>query len=463
MSNEILPTLPSIFVEKEPGFYFVDFGTGCRAEKIKDFVPRYTPLPRKYCEWVVEQIKRQTSPDYIRIIITQGQQFFGYLKKYKPEIYQNHYVISKKLSLEVFEHALYTWKFALSTVQLQDVTINRYYKWLKYQVADDTFYYRVGQYNVSRSLQHALDEASELFAIPIHEIVGLRNIKGVRLIDALVFEFLLSTGLRKGEAQQLQARDIIFNENCHDIETDLPSIYFRGSVSLLRPSLRLKNQFSRRKVYMSMLARELMIKWFRFNNIKPGSSQQVFAGAESPLGNMKKLHPTFYIDMLRKYKPHLHAVQESEGRLEGMQKFMSETTKSDALEHDDQNTDIDEDEMFRRKFIYGQMRQAIAKQKVEEDVKLKDIVISREYSGLWPHYMRHLAGMIMYYRCQSGARLNVEETRRFMGHGPKSNMLLTEYTHDYNYIQNDAEWKRVFAYTKLGWLDCRLKLPDTES
>lgn len=459
MSDELVEKLPDIFVEKEPGFYIVNLGYKPRADKIRDFVPAYVPLPRKFCEFIYEQIKNSKSVEYVRNVITCGRQFFGYLKMYKKEIYLDHYIINKDTSQGMMQHALYTWKFALSTYRLQENVISTYYKWLRRNVEDDVIYIRMVDSLRSKSLLDAISDPTNIFAIPIVEITSLRNTRNVSLVDALAFELLLSTGIRQGEAFQLQARDINLDETCHDIETDMPSLYFRGSVSLHRRSIKIKNASSRRKVYMSMLARELMIRWFRFRGIKPGSSEAIFTSIKNNfVCNFKKIHPTFYIDMIKKYKPHLHAIQESQGQLKGLQDYMSQLDKDDASEVKPESELSQEEtieESFKRRNISGKFRQALSMQKASADEKIGDIVISREYSSLWTHYMRYISGMLIYYRSQNGSRFNLEELRRHLGHSPGSLTALTVYTTNTKYIESDVEWERAFRYTKLGWIEAR--------
>lgn len=453
MSEEFVEKLPDIFEEQEPGYYVINLGYTPKPKKIRDISPPNVALPRKFCEFVYQIIKGGKSVDYTRNVITCGRQFFGYLQKYKPEIYKNHYIISKTTAQEVFDHCVNKWKLSISTIQLQDANVYSYYKWLKKQVEEDVFYFQITKNAINAKLLSDVQEkATKVFIAPLHEIISLRNTRGVSLQDALGFEFLLSTGLRSGECFQLQTRDINLDETCNDIETGMPSIYFRGSVSLHRVSIRAKSEASRRKVYMSLLARELMIRWYRFKNLKSGTQDRIFQPARE-ICVFDKISSTFYLDMLKKYKPHLHAIQEAGGKFQGLQDYMSQVAKDDAAENSDSFN-----EALEKKNINGQLRHALAKQEVDsQDKSVGDITVARDYKSLWPHYMRHVAGMLMYYRCQNGARFNLEEARRFMGHSYGSRMLTNVYTSDYSYIQSDDEWEKAFKFSKLGWIEARAK------
>lgn len=162
--------------------------------------------------------------------------------------------------------------------------------------------------------------------------------------------------------------------------------------------------------------------------------------------------------MIKKYKPHLHAIQESQGQLKGLQDYMSQLDKDDASEVKPESELSQEEtieESFKRRNISGKFRQALSMQKASADEKIGDIVISREYSSLWTHYMRYISGMLIYYRSQNGSRFNLEELRRHLGHSPGSLTALTVYTTNTKYIESDVEWERAFRYTKLGWIEAR--------
>ncbi len=99
------------------------------------------------------------------------------------------------------------------------------------------------------------------FVPSLEQIIRCRNYLNTKHIrQAVIFELLLSSGMRDGELSQLRVCDIKFGTKVVDKETGLPSAYVGGSIELRIDQINIKRSKSR-TVYFSVLAAKVLRKY----------------------------------------------------------------------------------------------------------------------------------------------------------------------------------------------------------
>jgi len=267
----------------------------------------------------------------------------------------------------------------------------------------------------------------------VNEILSIRAQKYQRLIHALVFELLLSTGLRSNELRQVRAEDITFDDIPYDFTDKMKSRYVGGSIKVYISRSRLKGKISR-KTYFSILASKLLKFYMELNRIPFKSEIPLFPYTEKMFGEW------------------LEKLTCSKITGDNITSVHSVTNRDENL------TDVDE---TKYDGINQELLDAIRRRKNRDKSKTnnqfhqdKTLVVSsnisqRKIDHVSPHSLRHFFTCLMYFRNYHGEKYSKIRLMEYLGHSTED-MYLT-YLSKLDLINSNTDWVKVLCGTSRDW------------
>lgn len=253
---------------------------------------------------------------------------------------------------------------------------------------------------------------------------------------ALVFEMLLSTGMRSGELRQIRACDINWASKPMDFEFNTLSPFVGGGVDLGAVGGHVIKRRKRRLVYFSKLAGKLLKFYIQKMGIDPSanipilpfSRKQVWSSI-APLQRYAKLSRGGQTDQMKRQVGFLDLNIE----------------------------EVDGSEEYKALLRNAQENEKRKKAKSDHPFydRLNKIEKVRKVT-LHPHSLRHFFAYVQYFRNWHGNRRDLLTLKCLMGHGHIDQTCA--YANSQLVVTSDLEWKQLmcgngFDYQRLFY-DC---------
>lgn len=310
-----------------------------------------------------------------------------------------------------------------STIKCDFTFLGSMFSWLRHEGVTTTNW-KMSEVATRQSPQR------ERFVPNVENIFLVRRQKKAKVRNAVLFELILSTGLRNKEVRQLRLGDIRFTHNVHDIEEDIKSPYVGGTIILNRASHALKTRKSR-VVYLSRIAANLMKVYIKVNGLE---------GADPSI----PLFPFNNMLVVRSVEKVTECVHNSSTQVANQETKIENTRKPGFMDIDSEMLkNVPED--IAKKIILSQKNEAKDEEsvqfKVEETVATTSAFHEKRRSVWNPHAIRHLFAMIQHYRSYFGLRGHMDSVRKLLGHTNTGTTQL--YLSDKELVCTDKQWKQI--------------------
>lgn len=315
---------------------------------------------------------------------------------------------------------------ALKTIHLEIASIKRFYDYLvEYNVIEKSPLPKVDTRN-------KLKQEGKYYAavLTAQQIFSVRR-RTLDLRVAAIFELLLSTGMRQGEARQIRACDIRWDMIPVDTQTGKPSQYVSATICLRKKYHSIKRR-EERDVYLNNIAGKLVKKYMEVIGIKN----------KVPLFPFDVKYMQQYVSYACSgiYDPENHPCIKKDHR----------GTKHAGVGSESYDDVLDEDliglppDFLRIMNISKDAIKKFAMKYKAENVLCGD---SRVAVKMHPHGLRHTFSNIQYYRSFSGRTQDAKEIKILMGHAAVETTQI--YLDLYHAINTEQEWIRLHNGTRM--------------
>lgn len=254
-------------------------------------------------------------------------------------------------------------------------------------------------------------------------IFRIRNLSnGFDLKTAVIFELLLSTGMRINELLQVRMGDVDFKDTVFDYELGKTSPYIGGSITVFSSrGIRLKSKG--RRVFFGRLAAKLLRKYIRDFKLE---------NCESDI----PLFPYTYKTIMKQM--HLVGMNAPKGILK-TNKIKTQQRESGFMDIDISKLKTPQE--YKDKLLRMQQQELNRQQ----DSKYKQASKLQRLRPLYLHChaLRHTFAAMMYYRNWAGQHHDLLSVRDLLGHSSVN--MTQKYVSLANLCKSEAAWKRIFV------------------
>lgn len=274
-----------------------------------------------------------------------------------------------------------------------------------------------------RAKVKAASGTTKLPLIPVYKDIQRFRRTEVRLEDAMLFEFGISSGLRRDELLSVRMCDVNMSKKAIDISTGVPSVHCGGTVTVSTMVSSTKGKRDR-LTYISPLAARLVRVYARVNSVKLDSQIPLFMSRQ----RIMVAFDSFNDDM-----------EWSASMDKGIHTRKTEDP-------------VDLGESFLA--LPAVMRAAyIARVKREREAT--HVPSGRkEGDRLTTHSMRYFFTSLMLYRTYAGHRNSIERVMELLGHSAPT--ITMYYLKKLSVIESDSEWGYVMLGTSSSWLNIKM-------
>lgn len=258
-------------------------------------------------------------------------------------------------------------------------------------------------------------------------IFAIREQRFCKTRTAVLFEMLLSSGMRIGEFQQLRANHIEWGIAPVDLTTNKASEFTAARIRLMRTRTQTKREKTR-VTYISQLAGRLMKRHLESMRIPLDSDHKVFPWSRSDVRHMlKKL---------------MHGVPGAKEAL------AAEDPKAQDSTDIDLDDDVDTTEEYKR-LIAANIASGESFKRRNEGLDPSQKRLSLPKSNFKAHGLRYAFTCLMYYRSYHGERHSEIRVQRMLGHTGIS--TTHHYLFELDMIPSDDVWIALMLGRKQDW------------
>lgn len=263
----------------------------------------------------------------------------------------------------------------------------------------------------------------------VNDILSLRSL-AVPIHQAAFFEFLISSGVRIGEALQVRWCDITPKDRPIDQIAGTFSKFAGASVSLNAQVMNIKNSVNR-KTYISRLAYRMLTIYAKVNEAPMDSMVPVFPWTKSSVDN--------WINSVN-----AKLTFESVSAINNNTLQKEEVLKAEAEDLSSLPADL-------RLLVMRRRKEGMANDKLKKKFqKQKGEVVTRpQKMHLSWHSFRHFFACCQLFRDYRGGRGDVKFVSQMLGH--KTMDITNGYLRLATMVEDDQTWARIYSGTSIDW------------
>lgn len=287
------------------------------------------------------------------------------------------------------------------------------------------------EHNLMPQIEYERPSKVPVINITAKDIFAIRAAQHAKnTLEVAYFETLISSGMRRGEADAIRWCDIDLDHGVYDYELQRKSPYVGAKINLSAGmGIRIKRGGGKARVtFISKLALKMLFLHAKQVGVSTESNIPIFAVLPN---DKQRVINTMCNRAVLPRKPIANVTKE---RKPGFLDLDVDT--------------LDAPESHKKKIRELQKKELELRKKFPKRAQMMHIEPNRRAS-VYPHLLRHFFASCQYYRNYFGNRHDAVTVRDMLGHSTIT--ISNVYLQSGNHIENDRQWKQVMLGNGLDY------------